>query len=486
MHLDRQADLTGWLPLAACIDRPANEVGRKARQLALAGRQGLRTPGGHVLPAQAFWAMLDAHGLASPVRYLASAALTLDPAHTLAIARDVAAALAAASVDTIAARHAEALFPEPPAATLVCRSSAAMEDGTDAAFPGMFLSVLHIGSADALAQAIAACWRSVFGPDLIRYMLRMRPAAIDFSLALLVQPQVAAVWYGVCFGADPVGDRPGMVAELTDLAPDALVGGAPARLRFAWGHGRWHGDAPPPAGLDQLPDVVARLSGQVGAPVDVEFALNPGGGAPIVLQARPISILGRKTVRVEPAGVLASIPGQGCAPGVAAGCGGGDIALVAAVDTRDYARVLDARAMVAAADTSPLGHVAILCRELGVPLVAGVGAALERLPGEPLLVDGDAGRVLLLSDHPVEPKVAIREGAKSDAVLGIDELMIRLLVASDPGDPAEAALRAIIRDRRRALGAARVRIVGAEPAPELAALLTPEQMRCTRALPTGA
>ena len=42
-------------------------------------------------------------------------------------------------------------------------------------------------------------------------------------------------------------------------------------------------------------------------------------------------------------------------------------------------------------DASPLSHVAVLCRELGVPLVCGVAGARANLAGRRVVVDGGTG-----------------------------------------------------------------------------------------------
>ncbi|MFG1998485.1 PEP/pyruvate-binding domain-containing protein [Spirillospora sp. NPDC048911] len=60
---------------------------------------------------------------------------------------------------------------------------------------------------------------------------------------------------------------------------------------------------------------------------------------------------------------------------------------------------------------SPLSHLAILARELGVPTVVGLRGALDRFPpGTGLLVDGDTGRVEVLApaddQQPDEESVA--------------------------------------------------------------------------------
>ncbi|HEX2316734.1 MAG TPA: PEP-utilizing enzyme, partial [Thermomonospora sp.] len=60
---------------------------------------------------------------------------------------------------------------------------------------------------------------------------------------------------------------------------------------------------------------------------------------------------------------------------------------------------------------SPLSHLAILARELGVPTVVGVRGALDRFPpGTHLLVDGDSGRV-----EPLPPTSRTRSGEESVA-----------------------------------------------------------------------
>ncbi|MFV2210501.1 PEP/pyruvate-binding domain-containing protein [Actinomadura sp. LOL_016] len=68
---------------------------------------------------------------------------------------------------------------------------------------------------------------------------------------------------------------------------------------------------------------------------------------------------------------------------------------------------LPALAGLVAETGSPLSHLAILARELGVPTVVGLRGALDRFPpGTRLLVDGDAGRVETLGARTGEESVA--------------------------------------------------------------------------------
>ena len=61
-------------------------MGRKAALLGWAATQGLATPGGLVLPAERFWAAVEACGVTAQARYLEASALRLDPTQDLAVA----------------------------------------------------------------------------------------------------------------------------------------------------------------------------------------------------------------------------------------------------------------------------------------------------------------------------------------------------------------------------------------------------------------
>lgn len=410
------------LPLAACLDRAAAEVGRKAQVLAWAAAQGLATPGGVVVPASALRDGLAAAGALERARYLEQAAPRLDPRHAVAVAASVAEAVP--RPDGLAA----AAFAAVGADVVVCRSSAAMEDGRRAAFPGVFASVLGISSPAALAGAMESCWRSAFSAEALRYLLRLRVEPVDLSLALLVQEQVAAPWYGVYAGVDPVTGAGPPVADL-GAAPESVAGGAPAPVRARRVAGRWEGvEGDVARSLEEVHAAALLLSRHLGAEVDVEFALAAGG--PVILQCRPLTAVGTA------AGSWAA--------GIAGEPGG--VAVVERLTTADYGVVLGHAAVVTEEDVSPLGHVAILCRELGVPLVCGVEGA-RRLAGLPLVVDGGAGTVRVGGPSPAEP--AHRRPAPAGPFLAPGELELRVLAEGRPGrDPAAEADRLARRTAR--------------------------------------
>ena len=115
--------------------------------LGWAEANGVPTPGGVVVPSSRFWDGLDACGVGDQARYLERAALRLDPRHSLDIARSIRKSLGHdGRLEALARPIADAAFEQVGGGVVVCRSSAAMEDGRTAAFPGVFVSVLDVTS----------------------------------------------------------------------------------------------------------------------------------------------------------------------------------------------------------------------------------------------------------------------------------------------------------------------------------------------------
>ena len=488
MHLDRAPDVIGvapparteprdddLVPLEACAGLDAAEVGRKASVLAWAAAEGLQTPGGLVLPASRFWAALQAAGVHEQARYLAAAALRLDPRHTADLAGNIHAALECSPVAELARVHAEAAFRRLSARPLVARSSSALEDGRNAAFPGVFLSRLDLMSAEALAEAIAACWRSAFSPAAMQYLLRMRTEPIDFSLAVLIQSQVQADWYGLYVSADPVTGTPTPVAEMTREGPDALVGGSAAMTRARQSDDTWTIEPHEPAlalALARVSELASRLSARVPGHLDIEFALPSASADPVLLQCRPVTPARASRARRAATTRSDHFVGRPCAPGVATGIAlvSGDtapghaprIALVERLTTNDFDLIFQHCGIIAANEVSPLSHAAILCRELGVPLVCGIGADAARLAGSWILLDGRSGVVEVLPRPPAAPD----SSRLQEDVLYVADVELALLrlarkgpsVGRSPDRPLEQALA-------RQLGAGRSHILTVPLAP---------------------
>lgn len=383
------------------------------------------------------------------------------------MAASITDAMRSPALEALAWADAEAAFARLDSTPVVCRSSSAMEDGMAAAFPGVFASVLGIASPAELAGAIATCWRSAFSPAAVGYLLRMGAEPLDFSLALLLQRQVVAEWYGVYVSVDPVTGAGEPLADLSTDGPEALVGGGSAKLQARRRAGGWTGiDEALALSLESVHCAAVALGERLGAEVDVEFALPAAGAEAVILQCRPLTRVGPAVAGGRPGPV--AMRGRPCAAGRAAGVAGepGGIAVVDHLTPADYGIVLSHAGVVMEQDASPLSHVAVLCRELGVPFVCGVAGAGATLSGRRVVVDGGTGAVELtdgavdgVTPAPVEP------------VMSAVELLLRVLAEGRPGHPPAAEAERILGGYARALGGDVARIVAHPVHPaELAAL----------------
>ena len=506
--MDRQADLSPAAPpsqwrsydddliaLDACAALDAIDIGRKASVLAWAGAQGLSTPGGMVLPASRFWAALEACGSRTQAQYLAAHTMRLDPRHSMDLAAGIHASLALPAVTRLARGYAQAAWRRLPTRPLVARSSSVLEDGPMAAFPGVFQSRLDLRSADALADAIVACWQSAFSPIALQYLHRMRAEPVDFSLAVLIQPQIKADWYGLYVSADPMSGAPTPVVELTQQGPDALVGGAAAAVRARQVNTAWSLEGGGPdlaAALASVSAMAARLSARVPGHVDIEFALVSTDAAPVLLQCRPVTPA-RMPMAPSYDGIRSpGVAGRPCAPGSAAGLvlrpgqpPPGDVPLIAVVDrltTDDYDLIFRHCGIISINELSPLSHVAILCRELGVPLVCGAGPGAKTLLGAWILLDGSSGVAEIVS-APTKADVCSRVQETvlyvADVERTLRSLICSRLSASTAGEPGQRLAREV--------GLTQARILATPLAPAEAEQLAVIAQSCqaTRARPTG-
>ena len=408
------------------------------------------------------------------VRYLEASALRLDPAHALSVAASITEGLRSPALESLASVVAEAAFAALDSERVVCRSSSAMEDGTAAAFPGVFVSVLDLTSPTELAGAIATCWRSAFSPAAVGYLLRMGTEPLDLSLALLLQRQIVADWYGVYVSVDPVTGTAGPGADLSNEGPEALVGGGTATVRARWGSEGWRGVEEAPAlekSLESVRRAAVTVGERLGTEVDVEFAVPAAGADAVILQCRPLTHVG--TVVAGASAGPAAMRGRPCAAGRATGVAGaaGGIAVIDHLTPADYGIVLGHAGIVTEQDASPLSHVAVLCRELGVPLVCGVAGARRQLAGRRVVVDGATGAVEIIDDAGVAGEGAPPPPAPVEPVMSAVELLLRVLAEARPGQPPAAEAERVLATYSRDLGGDSVRIVASAVDPaERAAL----------------
>lgn len=207
-----------------------------------------------------------------------------------------------------------------PDPAVAVRSSAIGEDGSGSSFAGQHETILGVRGADAVTEAVLACWRSA-GSDRALAYRRARAINGPASVPVLVQELVAAEAAAIAFTVDPVtGDRGVVVVNAGwglgeslasgSVTPDtyvvrkddlAIVSAqiAEKAVMTVW---TASGTAEVPveperraaaALTEEQIIAVARLAleleAEAGGPVDVECACT--GGELHLLQSRPITAI---------------------------------------------------------------------------------------------------------------------------------------------------------------------------------------------------
>ena len=169
------------------------------------------------------------------------------------------------------------------------RSSSSAEDSDQASFAGQFETVLNV-DVGGLADAVLRCWRSGLA-DRVKVYAGDRGAG---SMAVLIQPMIAADAAGVAFTTDPVSGRHRTIIEAVEGLGERLVSGAATPERWTVEEDGSIGAPSVATSLDAeqvraIGDLARRVEEHLGRPQDIEWAI--GDGSLWLLQARPITTL---------------------------------------------------------------------------------------------------------------------------------------------------------------------------------------------------
>jgi pyruvate, water dikinase len=190
------------------------------------------------------------------------------------------------------------------------RSSATVEDGSDASFAGLQDTYLGVSGPHSVLGHVRRCWASLYNDESVAYRRRLGLPEAGVSMAVVVQRMVAPRTAGVMFTRSPVtGDRSVVAIEATwglgsalvsgDVTPDAFiiskVTGEITTRRVApkikihryLSNGRGVTVSDTPVSLRDAPSLTddeiralaaigRRVEAHYGAPLDIEWALLDG------------------------------------------------------------------------------------------------------------------------------------------------------------------------------------------------------------------
>ncbi len=439
-----------WLPLAEVRPDLREQAGGKAQPLAMLLRAGLPVPEGVCIPRRFCREYLRQAHLENRLKALSrEAAFAGADLNSLSARAQAMIAASEPGAEYAAELRAawEHLMAGKPRAVSV-RSSASSEDGGERSFAGQYASVLGVQSLQGFVEAFKAVLSSAFSARALAYRAGAGLAGESVDMAVLCQRMVDARASGVLFSVDPMAPDSGrmLLTAVPGLGTQAVSGRAPADVCRPSRDGLAEdiGNTPceivektvrevqaPGGGLAleelsgaerllpllsaeemaALRDHALRIEALGGGPQDVEWSIDQAGRI-WILQARPAR-LARAVVLdrgAEGAGGAELLVGGICAsPGKAAGrlavartrqeldaAARAPRPLVLALHQSlvDAASLMPETAALLVDMGNPLDHLATLARELGIPMLTGLGTATEALtPGQWVLVDADAGAV---------------------------------------------------------------------------------------------
>jgi pyruvate, water dikinase len=400
------------------IEAVADTCGGKAGTLGALLRAGLPVPDGFVVSFAAYL---------SAVRDLDLGRFAGEPDDLGAARREIEVRPVHPTVIGALERALDELG-DPPVAV---RSSAADEDTHQASAAGQHDSFLAVHGLGQVADAVRACWASLFSPRAIDYRGAGRPSD-DLVMAVIVQRHLDAEVSGIMFTpADP--DDATRIEASWGLGPSVAGGTVTPDAYGVAGDGAVTRtvankrtrldrrgtqlvirDVPTrardqPTIDDATATRLAKLGGEIaavlGGPQDIEWAI--ADGRTWVLQARPVTAApppsAPSRVSGTPAAALTGTPGSrgtvtGTArivrgPGDFARVRPGDI-LVCPFTDPAWTPLLRIAAGVITETGGVLSHAAIVAREHAIPAVLGIPNATGRLhDGTIVTIDGTTGTV---------------------------------------------------------------------------------------------
>ncbi len=429
------------------------EVGGKMSRLCeVHNRLNIPVPDGFCLTARCFEDFFSQEGLYSKIDEAISSIDFNDNAQVQQASRVIQALIIASPIphtieetildeyDRLAGRQGETL--------VAVRSSAVGEDDLHFSFAGLHYTALNVSRANLVDACFEVLISKYLPQSLVyRYMTGLRDVDMPMSIGCLqmLDSEVS----GVLFTKDPLRNRDEIIIQaVRGLGTKVVDGSVEAQeyivehsesckiLSFKPGNQDYMATARPTDGLydeevpgnlrdqpclsqDQIRQIVGyalRIEQYYGSPQDIEWAIDENGTV-FILQCRPLAVSEEPDENTEN-GIASGTPdleqtvligkGECASPGIGSGkvfllsrskdivnfpSGG---VLVAKKTSPELTRVLHKASGLIADIGNTTGHLAIIARELKIPVLVNTGDATTRLTnGLPVTVDAAAHKVYL-------------------------------------------------------------------------------------------
>jgi len=294
---------------------------------------------------------------------------------------------------------------------LVAMRSSALGEDRATSHAGLYYTELNVGR-DWLLDAYRWVLASAYGINPVVYRLKHGLLSTEAHMAAGCLRMVPARCSGVMFSRsfeDPAADR--VVISAAAGMAEAVTGGRAVteNLVISPDVTKVNSVLLSREDIEDLVYAARLLESHFGGPQDVEWAIDESGRV-FILQSRPTEPIRTPTETDDPAYVPQGEPilsgGYIACPGIGGGAvfqvrGGDDLGrvpdrtvLVARHSSPSLAQVMGRCSAIVTEEGSPIGHMAILAREFGVPAIVGLRGAMEKLEnGRKVTVDAMTLRI---------------------------------------------------------------------------------------------
>jgi phosphohistidine swiveling domain-containing protein len=166
------------------------------------------------------------------------------------------------------------------------RSSATVEDASNASWAGQFETFLNVELKDIMRR-MEQCHN--FAAKRTESYAHQKTSTTDFRVAVVVQEMLAPEYAGVLFTKDPVSGTDKFVTEYVEGLGENLVSGKITPKRIEWPAGQ---TPTAPFNIQSLTNLTKEVVAVFGAPQDIEWAY--ADGKMWLVQARPITTVVEK------------------------------------------------------------------------------------------------------------------------------------------------------------------------------------------------
>ncbi len=399
------------VPLSSLRSTDAWFAGSKMANLGEIHSLGLHVPEGFVITTEAFRAFMSGNRLWEKAGWLECLLEIFSPTLLDRACREMQQAILAGQLPQQIENEIFRSFDELAGGQglLVAMRSSAVGEDTSSSFAGKYYTELKV-NRDLLRDSYRTVVSSMYNVDALIYRFERGLNDGQTQMAVgcirMVDPQCSGIMFSREFHDLPadrvvISTRSGLNVGITAGTQSAEEITVDADTDLETVSAFLSGSQ-----LRRLWEIARRLESHFGGPQDIEWAIDRQERI-VIFQCRPMVLLRLPPVEaprqdIQDPPILTG--GMTACPGAGSGSAyfvrseadlqrfpsGGVI--VARHSSPSFSQVMTQCAAIIAEIGSPIGHMAILAREFGVPTIVGLKGAMEALtPGQ--VVSVDAGRL---------------------------------------------------------------------------------------------